>query len=96
MARCDAFTAKRPASAARDAVVINDLHRHWLPWFFVRAVPWFWSHRVSRLDGAASVRQAYTEPELIDLARAASLRDIEVHRLAPFRLGLVAWNTCPT
>jgi len=56
------------ASAARDAVMINDLHRHWLPWFFVRAVPWFWSHRVSRLDGAASVRQAYTAPELIDLA----------------------------
>jgi ubiquinone/menaquinone biosynthesis C-methylase UbiE len=82
------------SQVARDAVVINDLHRHWLPWAFVRAMPWFWRHWVSRLDGAASVRQAYTKPELAELASAAGFTDIEVRRLAPFRLGLVVWKAC--
>jgi len=82
------------SEVARNAVVINDLHRHWLPWAFVRAMPWFWRHRVSRLDGAASIRQAYTKSELTELASAAGFRDVEVRRLAPFRLGLVLWNTC--
>ncbi|HEY6291640.1 MAG TPA: methyltransferase domain-containing protein [Terriglobia bacterium] len=80
-------------SVARDAVVINDLARHWLPFLFVRVAPWFWRHRASRLDGMASVRQAYTRSELEELASAAGFGDFEVYPMAPFRLGLTLWNT---
>ena len=79
------------ASVAREAVLINDLRRHWLPYWFVRLTPWLWRVEMSRLDGMASARQAYTRTELVELASAASLGDFEVHRLAPFRLGLVLW-----
>ena len=80
-------------SVARDAVVINDIERHWLLYTLVRMMPWFGRHRVSRLDGTASVRQAYTQPELEGLASLAGPGDFEVHRIAPFRLGLVLWKT---
>jgi SAM-dependent methyltransferase len=79
------------ASVAREAVLINDLRRHWLPYWFVRLTPWLWREEMSRLDGMASTRQAYTRAELIELAGAARFSDFEVHRLAPFRLGLVLW-----
>jgi SAM-dependent methyltransferase len=80
-------------SVARNAVVINDIERHWLLYTLVRMMPWFGRHRVSRLDGTASVRQAYTPPELEELASLAGCGDFEMHRIAPFRLGLVLWKT---
>lgn len=81
------------AAVARDAVLINDLERHWLAYLFVRFAPWFWRERVSRLDGIASVQQAYTRAELESIAREAGFCDFEVHRIVPYRLGLLLWKT---
>ncbi|HEY6272309.1 MAG TPA: methyltransferase domain-containing protein [Terriglobales bacterium] len=81
------------ASVARDAVVVNDTVRHWLPYALVRVMPCFGRHRVSRLDGAASVRQAYTRNELLQLGSLARCGDFEVHRTGPFQMGLVLWKT---
>lgn len=80
-------------SVARDAVVVNDLVRHWVPYALVRVMPWFGHHRVSRLDGAASVRQAYTRRELVELGSLARCGEFEVHRTGPFQMGLVLWKT---
>jgi SAM-dependent methyltransferase len=80
-------------SVAREAVLINDIERHWLPYLLIRMAPWFCRSRVSRLDGLASIRQAYIGPELEELASAAGFDDFEVHRIVPFRLGLVLWRT---
>ena len=80
------------ASVAREAVLINDLERHWLPYLLVRLAPWFGRHRVSRLDGLASVRQAYTRPELADLAARSGCKHFEIHRAGPFRFGVVLWK----
>ena len=51
---------------------------------------------MSRLDGLASIRQAYTGPEIEELAYAAGFDDFEVHRIAPFRLGLILWTFMTT
>jgi SAM-dependent methyltransferase len=80
------------ASVAREAVLINDIERHWLPYLLFRGAFWLCRSRVSRLDGLASIRQAYTGSELEDLACAAGFDDFEVHRIVPFRLGLVLWK----
>ena len=77
------------AAVSRDAVLINDLERHWLPYLFIRFTPWFTRNWMSRHDGAASVRQAYTRPELAQLAASAGFTDFEVCRLVPFRLSLI-------
>ncbi len=84
---------RRMAAMARHAVLVNDLERHWLPYLFIRCVRPFTRGRITRNDGPASVRQAYTQKELEALAREAGFRDFEIRRLVPFRLGLMIWKT---
>jgi len=83
---------QRLAGIASDAVLINDLERHPLPYFFIRVAWPFARSRLTRHDGAASVRQAYTKAELASLARRAGFSNFEVTRLPAFRLGLALWK----
>jgi len=80
------------AAIASQAVLINDLERHPLPYFFIRFAWPFARSRVTRHDGAASVRQAYTRQELGELAREAGFSKFEIEPLAAFRLGLTVWK----
>jgi 2-polyprenyl-3-methyl-5-hydroxy-6-metoxy-1,4-benzoquinol methylase len=80
-------------AAAREAVLVNDLERHWIPYVFIRCAYPFARSRITRHDGPASVRQAYTRQELAALARAVGFEDFEVLRLPAFRLGLLLWKT---
>ena len=83
---------QRLAGIAREAVLINDLERRALPYFFIRLGWPFARSRITRHDGAASVRQAYTKDELETLARRAGFTGFEVERLPAFRLGLTIWK----
>ena len=83
----------RLAAVASEALVISDLERHWLPYLFIRYTPWFARSPITRHDGPASVRQAYTLDELAAVAAAAGFTDFEVRRFVPFRLGLTLWKT---
>jgi SAM-dependent methyltransferase len=47
-------------------------------------------HPITRHDGPVSVRRAYTEPEIRELAERAGLRDVETRVRFPFRLTLDA------
>lgn len=80
------------AAVACEAVLINDLERHLLPYLFIRCAPMFARSPMSRHDGLASVRQAYTRDELAAIAASAGFADFEVRRLVPFRLGLTLWK----
>lgn len=84
---------RQMAAVAREAVIVNDLERHWLPYLFIRSALPFARSRITRHDGPASVRQAYTRSELEALARGAGFTQIETRRLLPFRLGLIIWKT---
>jgi ubiquinone/menaquinone biosynthesis C-methylase UbiE len=84
---------RRLSEIASDAVLINDLERHPLPYVFIRLAWPFARSRITRHDGAASVRQAYTKNELEALATRAGFADFEVERLSAFRLGLALWKT---
>ncbi len=83
---------RRLAAVASEAVLIDDLERHWLPYLFIRLTPWFTRSRLSRHDGPASMRQAYTRDELVELARGAGFQHFEIERLLPFRLGMTIWK----
>lgn len=80
------------AAVAREAVLINDLERHVLPYLFILGARPFMRGRMSRHDGPASVRQAYTANELATLVADAGYAHVEVRRLMPFRLGLILWK----
>jgi ubiquinone/menaquinone biosynthesis C-methylase UbiE len=86
---------RRLARMASEAVLINDLARGFLPYLFIRAAYPFARSRITRHDGPASVRQAYTREELRALAADAGFRNFEVSRLPLYRLGLTLWEKSP-
>jgi ubiquinone/menaquinone biosynthesis C-methylase UbiE len=78
----------------RDALLINDLIRHHLHLALVYAgFPLMRSH-VSRVDGVASVRRAYTPHEIREiLSRATRGRNkIDISRHYLFRMGIIVWK----
>lgn len=79
-------------TVASEAVLVNDLDRHWLPYLFIRYAPFVARSPITRWDGAASVRQAYTRTEISGLARDCGFSGFEVMRLPCFRLGLILWK----
>lgn len=72
---------------ARRAVLINDLERAWIPYWFIRLLAARFS-RITRYDGPRSVRQAYTAAELDQLAQPWPHK---VLRLSHYRVGLILW-----
>ena len=83
---------RRFAGIASEAVLVNDLERNLLPYVFIRLAWPFARSRITRHDGAASVRQAYTKDELTALAVRAGFANFEVERLPAYRLGLTLWK----
>jgi ubiquinone/menaquinone biosynthesis C-methylase UbiE len=76
----------------RSAVLINDLVRHRLHLAMVYAGFPLYRSRLTRHDGPASVRQAYTVDEMHEmLARTKAVKtEIQSHYL--FRMGVIAWK----
>ena len=77
---------------ARRAVVVQDLERHPLAYYFLPSTAWLlrWSRLVLH-DGPVSVEAAFHADELQDSARKAGLVDGKVERHRPwFRLSLVS------
>jgi ubiquinone/menaquinone biosynthesis C-methylase UbiE len=86
------YLLRQMAEMASEAVLINDLERHVLPYLFIRVAIPFARSRLTRNDGPASVRQAYTRDELAALAESAGFQNFEATRVPPFRLGLTIWK----
>jgi ubiquinone/menaquinone biosynthesis C-methylase UbiE len=82
---------------SRRAVLINDLVRHPMHLALVYAGFPLMRSYVSRVDGLASVRRAYTPAEVKRiLASNDSARQIEISRHYLFRMGVIAWKTADT
>ena len=75
---------------AKRRILINDLHRHAVAYFSIRALTALFSKsRMVRHDGPVSVLRAFQSRELLDIARRAGV-PARVHRSFPYRLVLVA------
>ena len=76
---------------AQQAVIVNDLERHILPYWFLPATRWLFGwDPITLHDGPISVQAGFRRAELVELASRAGLRDIDarLHRPA-FRVTLV-------
>jgi ubiquinone/menaquinone biosynthesis C-methylase UbiE len=79
------------ARVARRAVIINDLVRNMIPYYFARlAGPVLATSFLTRYDGPVSVLRGFTVDEMKSLAEQAGMRNVEVKRVFPYRLSLVA------
>jgi ubiquinone/menaquinone biosynthesis C-methylase UbiE len=76
---------------ARRAMIVSDLERRSLPYYFFRIFSRLLSTcSVSRNDGLASIRQSFRKQEVERMAGQAGLETFTVEQLWPFRLLLVA------
>jgi 2-polyprenyl-3-methyl-5-hydroxy-6-metoxy-1,4-benzoquinol methylase len=77
-------------SLARRSLVMTDLVRHPLPyWFMQVAGPIFARSAITRHDAAVSIRRGYRPHELRDIAVAAGFLQARVFRHFPYRMTLV-------
>lgn len=70
---------------------INDLHRHWLPYFFIKyAVRLLFSNRMIRHDAPVSVARGFTASEWRRLLREAGIgtERVCIEWFFPFRYGV--------
>jgi len=76
---------------ARRAVIVNDLVRDRVPYYFTRiAGPLLAKSFLTRNDAPVSVLRGFTRSEMNELASRAGLIRKEVKRSFPYRLSLVA------
>jgi ubiquinone/menaquinone biosynthesis C-methylase UbiE len=76
---------------ARRALVVNDLERARVAYWFGRVVfPWVFASRVSVNDGLLSIRRAFTPAELRAAFEQAGIPGVKVRRAFPYRLLAVA------
>ena len=79
------------ARIAKRAVIVNDLVRNMVPYYFTRLTgPFLATSFLTRNDGPVSVLRGFTAEELKNLAERAGLGQFEVKRSFPYRLSLVA------
>ena len=79
------------ARVAKRAVIVNDLVRNLVPYYFARLTgPFLATSFLTRNDGPVSVLRGFTAEELKRLAGRAGLSQFEVKRSFPYRLSLVA------
>ena len=85
--------AREALRVSRCAVLVNDLIRHPLHLALVYAGFPLMRSYVSRVDGVASVRRAYTTEEMREnLASAEPGVKIEISRHYLFRMGVIVWK----
>jgi ubiquinone/menaquinone biosynthesis C-methylase UbiE len=76
---------------ARRAVIVNDLLRNLVPYYFSRVTgPIFARSFLTRNDGPISVLRGFTAEELQHLAERAGLKRCKIRRVFPYRLSLIA------
>jgi ubiquinone/menaquinone biosynthesis C-methylase UbiE len=78
--------------ACRSAVLINDLVRHPAHLALVYAGWPLYRSRLTRHDGPASVRQAYTPDEMLALLGQTRAARVEIRRHYLFRMGVTVWK----
>jgi 2-polyprenyl-3-methyl-5-hydroxy-6-metoxy-1,4-benzoquinol methylase len=79
------------ARVASRAVIINDLVRNLVPYYFAKLTgPILATSFLTRNDGPVSVLRGFTADELKELAGRASLTSYSVNRVFPYRLLMIA------
>ena len=78
------------ARLTRHALLINDLDRHWVPFYFLGwTAPLFARSPITRFDGPASVQRAFGPGELERAAQETGFRHFHSRWHMPFRRSLV-------
>jgi 2-polyprenyl-3-methyl-5-hydroxy-6-metoxy-1,4-benzoquinol methylase len=79
--------------AARNRVIINDLHRHWCAyWLYYGMSRCLFRNRLITHDGLISIRRGFKRAEWRGLLARAGIQHYEIHWQFPFRWSVVLWK----
>ena len=84
--------AREGLRVCRKAFLINDLVRHPLHLALSYAGFPLYRSRLTRNDAPASVRQAYTQQEMLEMLREAGGSRTEIESCYLYRMGVILWK----
>lgn len=80
--------------AARKAVIINDLHRHALAYWFYKKISYIlFRNRLITHDGLISIQRSFKRAELQTLLKRANINHYQIKWGFPFRWQVVLWKS---
>lgn len=78
--------------SAKKAVIINDLHRHWLPHFLYKIISPLFRNRLISHDGLISIRRGFTRSDWQALLSKTSITNYQITWCFPFRWRVILWK----
>ncbi|EHQ26923.1 methyltransferase domain-containing protein [Mucilaginibacter paludis] len=85
---------KKMLACSKKAVIITDLHRHWVLYYAVWAIAHiFTKSKMARFDGPLSVRRSFKKTELVKLLSRAGLTNYEISWKWAFRWQLIVYKS---
>jgi len=84
---------KQLKEQTRLAIIINDLHRHWLPYLAIQGLSQLLNFSyLAKHDGPLSVLRAFQKCELINLLTSAGPNNYQIRRRWAFRWEIIVWG----
>lgn len=85
---------KKMVSCSKKAVIITDLHRHWLLYYAVVFIAYtFTKSKMARFDGPLSVRRSFKKQELVNLLQQSGLTNYKIVWKWAFRWQVIIYKS---
>lgn len=84
---------KKMHAAARTAVIVNDLHRHWFAYYSIKWIMAVFSRsEIVQHDAPLSVLRSFTRKELISLLGRAEIKNYQIRWMWAFRWQIIIYK----
>lgn len=77
---------------SRKAVLINDLHRHIIPYFFYKLFSPLFGNRLINHDGLISIKRGFTRKDWLLLLKQANIEHFTIKWRFPFCWSVILWK----
>jgi 2-polyprenyl-3-methyl-5-hydroxy-6-metoxy-1,4-benzoquinol methylase len=85
---------KKMMDCSRHAVIIDDLHRHWLAYYAIKFITRIVTRsRLARYDGPLSVLKGFKRKELENLLQQAGIKNYNIRWMWAFRWQIILYKS---
>ncbi|RYE35789.1 MAG: methyltransferase domain-containing protein [Sphingobacteriaceae bacterium] len=83
---------RKMLDCSKHAVVIDDLHRHWLPYYVIKILTKLTNSRLAQYDGPLSVLKGFKRKELEVLLQKAGINNYSIRWKWAFRWQIILYK----
>lgn len=83
---------RKMLDCSKHAVVIDDLHRHWLPYYVIKILTKLTNSRLAQYDGPLSVLKGFKRKELEILLQKAGINNYSIRWKWAFRWQIILYK----